>query len=80
MNFQYFSAYFVFIKKQNGIVDEELISLKDKTNEIQRRYGGNNGGGLGGGGGGGSEAAAAYPNEKRPIGFDDQEVSKKEPI
>lgn len=61
-----------------GHYDEELISLKDKTNEITHKYGGgnnnNNNGASGGGGGGfspGFEAAGDFDsNEKRQIGFD----------
>lgn len=64
----------------SGIIDEPLISLKEKTNEIVEKHGGNNNnnnnsnhGASGGSGGGGF--ASAYPDQYNkppaPIGFDE---------
>lgn len=49
-------------------MDEELINLMEKTNEITRKYGGNNGNS--GGSSGGSGAMGFEPSPTKPIGFE----------
>jgi len=56
---------------KSGIVDENLISLKEKTDDIVRRNNNGNGGGASGGGGGG---AVGYSSQPNLIGFDTSEV------
>jgi hypothetical protein len=56
-------------------MDEELISLRDRTNEITRRGGGGNDAGSGSGGSGGGGACAApfeNPPSNNKIGFRDE--------
>jgi hypothetical protein len=66
-------------------MDEELISLRDKTNEIIKKSGGNggsggaSGGASGGGGGSGGGAEAIDPTvPSRPIGFESEVIIKQE--
>ena len=62
---------------KSGIIDENLISLKDRTDEIVRRGGGGAGGNDGGASGGGASGGGGiggYSNQPL-IGFDMCEVS-----
>lgn len=54
---------------RSGVIDENLISLKDKTDDIVRRNNNNNNGGASGGGAGG------HFDQSNLIGFDVSEVS-----
>jgi hypothetical protein len=57
-------------------MDEDLINLRDKTNEITQKYGGgNNNNNSANGGGSGGGAAAAVPTNL--IGFENFEVSDR---
>ena len=56
---------------KSGIVDENLISLREKTDDIVRRNNNNNGGASGGSDGGGAGGFSAQHNL---IGFDTGEV------
>ena len=68
-NVAYEPDQLVMIK--SGIVDENLISLREKTDDIVRRNNNNNGGGGGATGGGDSGGFSASHNL---IGFDTSEV------
>ena len=72
-NVAYEPDQLVMIK--SGIVDENLISLREKTDEIVRRNNNNNGGGGGFGGGaiGGADSGGFLANHNL-IGFDTREV------
>jgi hypothetical protein len=69
-NVAYEPDQLVMIK--SGIVDENLISLREKTDDIVRRNNNNGGGGGGGATGGGD--SGGFSASHNLIGFDTSEV------